>query len=70
MNIKKVKECGIGESSKKDTNIITKSSHIKSATHIENEVFSRINNNLTDKTYKYINPVFEKVDNLIKRAFD
>ena len=36
---------------KKDININTKSSHIKSATHIENEVISRINNNLTDKTY-------------------
>ena len=30
----------------------------------------RINNNLTDKTYTYINSVFEKVDNLVKRAFD
>ena len=55
---------------KKDININTKSSHIKSATHIENEVISRINNNLTDKTYTYINPDFEKVDNLVRRAFD
>ena len=53
---------------KKDININTKSSHIKSAAHIENEVFSRINNDLTDKTYTYINPDFEKVDNLVERA--
>ena len=55
---------------KKDININTKSAHIKSAAHIENEVISRINNNLTDKTYRYINPDFEQVDNLIKRAID
>ena len=45
---------------KTDKNINTKSSHIKSTAHMENEVISRINNNLTDKTYKYINPDFEK----------
>ena len=50
------------EPCKKDININTKSSHIKSATHIENEVISRINNNLTHKTYTSINPDFEKVD--------
>ena len=55
---------------KKDININTKSSHIKSATHIENEVISRINNNLTDRTYTYINPDFERVDNLVKSAID
>ena len=55
---------------KKDININTKSSHIKSAAHIESEVISRINNNLTDKTYTYINPDFEKVDNLVERAID
>ena len=43
---------------------------MKSATHIENEVISRINNNLTDKTYTHINPDFEQVDNLIKSAID
>ena len=58
------------EACKKDINIITKSSHIKCAAHIENEVISRINNNLTDKTSRYINPDFEQVDNLIKRAID
>ena len=58
------------EACKKDININTKSSHIKSAAHIENEVISRINNNLTDKTYTYINPDFEKVDKLIQRAID
>ena len=58
------------EPCKKDININTKSSHIKSAAHIENEGISRINSNLTNKTYKYINPNFEKVDNLVKRAID
>ena len=58
------------EACKKDINVNTKSSHIKSATHIENEVFSRIYNNLTDKPYTYINPDFEQVDNLTKRAID
>ena len=55
---------------KKHININTRSSHIKSAAHIENEVISRKNNNLTDKTYTYINPDFEKVDNLVIRAID
>ena len=58
------------EACKKDININNKSSHITSAALIENEVISRIINNLTDKTYTYINPDFEKVDNLIKRAID
>ena len=58
------------EACKKDININTKSSHIKSAAHIENEIISRINNNLTDKTYRYINPDFEQTDNLIKRDND
>ena len=49
----------------KDININTNSSHFKSAAHLENEVISGINNNLTDKTYTYIIPDFEKVDNLI-----
>ena len=55
---------------KKNININTKSSYIKSAAHIENEVISRMNNNLTDKTYTYINPDFEKVDHLVQRAID
>ena len=58
------------EACRKDININTNSSHIKSATHIENEVISRINNDLTDKTYTYINPGFEQVDNLFKSAID
>ena len=66
-NSKRIWYC---ELCKKDININTKSSHIKSATHIENEVISRINNNLTDRTYTYINPDFEKVDNLVQRAID
>ena len=56
------------EAFKKDININTKSSHMKTAAHIENEVYSRIKNNLTDKTYTYINPDFKKVENLVKRA--
>ena len=55
---------------KKNININTKSSHIKSALHIENEIISRINNILTDRTYTYINPDFERVDNLVQRAID
>ena len=49
--------------------INTKSSHIKSATHLENEVIPRINSNLTDKTYTYINPDIQQ-DNLVERAID
>ena len=48
------------EACKKDINNNTKSSHITSAAHTKNEVISRILNNLTDKTYTYINPHFEK----------
>ena len=55
---------------KKDIKINNKSSHIKFAAHIENEVISRINILLTDKTYTYLNPDFEKVDNLNRRAID
>ena len=55
---------------KRGIKINTKSSHIKSAAHIENEVISTINKNLTDKTYTYINTDFEQVENLIKRAID
>ena len=58
------------EACKKDIYINTKSSHIKSAAHLENEVISRINNNLTHKTNAFINPNFEQVDNLVKRASD
>ena len=55
---------------KKDINVNTKSSHIKSAAHIENEVITRINSNLTDRIYTYINPDFEKVDDLVRRAIE
>ena len=58
------------EACKKDINNNTKCSHIKSAAHIGNEFISRINNNVTGKTYTYINPDFEKIENLVKRAFD
>ena len=59
------------ETCKKDINNNTKFSQIKSsAAYTEKEVISRINNNLTDKPYTYINPYFEQVDNIIKRAID
>ena len=58
------------ETCKKDINFNNKSSHIKSAAHIENEVICRIKINLTDKIYTYIYPDFGKVDNLIKRTTD
>ena len=53
-----------------DIKVNTKSSHIISAAHIENEVFSRLIINLTDETYTYMNPDFEKNDILIKRTID
>ena len=58
------------EACKKDISVNTKSSHIKSVPHIENEIISRVNINLTDETYTYINPDFEKIHNLIERAID
>ena len=58
------------EACKKDVNINTKSCHMKSVTLIQKEVFSRIKNNLTDKTNTYINPDLEQVDNLFKRDID
>ena len=58
------------EACKKDINMNTKSFHIKYATHLENEVISRINKNLTDKTYTYINPDFEQIDSLVKGTVD
>ena len=68
--LKNSKRMWYRQACKKDIKINTKSSRIKTAAHIENEVYSRININLTDKTYSYINPDFEKVDNLVKRAID
>ena len=58
------------ETCKTDLNINIESFRTKPPAHIENEVISRINNDITDKTYRYINPDFEKVDNQFKRAFD
>ena len=58
------------EACEKDINNNTKSSHNKSAAPIENEDISRINKNLTDKTYTYINPDFEQVDSLVESAID
>ena len=58
------------EACEKDINVNTKPSHIKSAALLENEFISRMNSNLTDKTYTYINPDSEQVNNLVKRAID
>ena len=58
------------EACEKDIRFNTKSSHFKSAAHLENEVISRIKNLLTEKTYTNINPNFEQVDILIKRAIN
>ena len=58
------------EACKKDKNMNTKSSHIKYAAHLENEVISRINKNLTDKTFTYINPDFEQIDSSVKATVD
>ena len=45
-----------------------KSSNMKSDTRKESEVICRINNTLTGKTYAYLNPEFDQVDGLVKRA--
>ena len=56
------------ETSKKD--IYTLNLPILNLQHIENEVVSRINNNFTDKTYTHLNPEFDRVDDLIRKAID
>ena len=66
----KIKKSWYFEVSYRDKNIIPKFSTNKSTTHEEKEVISRINNNLTDKTYTNVNPEFNQVDGLIKRATD
>ena len=53
---------------KKDLNIFTKPSHIKSDTHKEKEVFSRKNNTLAGEIYTYLNPQFDQVDDSLKGA--
>ena len=58
------------ETCKNDLNVVSKSFHNKSATHIEIEVLSRGNNNLTDKTNTHLIPDFEQVYNLVKRTID
>ena len=50
---------------KKDIKINIESSHIKSTGHIENEVFSRINRNLTEKKCTYLNPELDPVYDLV-----
>ena len=37
---------------------------------MEKEVLSRMNNNLSDKTYIYLNPESNEVNRLVKRAID
>ena len=55
---------------KKGININTKSSQIKSITDTENEVFSKMKINFTDKTDTYLNPDFVQVDGSVKRAIN
>ena len=55
---------------KNDTIVNANSSHIRSATHLENEVNSRMNNNFPGKTYTHLNSDFEHVHNLVKRVID
>ena len=55
---------------KKDSNSITKSSNVKSTTHIKNKVISRTSNNLSNETYTYLNPEVDQVDGLFERIFD
>ena len=58
------------EACKKDNNCITKSSHIKSQSHIENEVFSGINDNLSGKIYTYLNLELDQRDGFFTRSID
>ena len=51
-NIFKVLDC---ETCKKDLNIINKTSQFKSTKLIENEVISRTNNHLSDRTFIFLN---------------
>ena len=67
MNILKMWYC---EACKKEMNINTESSHNKSDSQKENEAISRIDNNLTDKTFTYLNPEFDQVEGLVKRSMD
>ena len=48
------------ESSKKVGKIITKSSQFEPTPHWKNEVISRTNKKLTDKTYSNLNPDLKK----------
>ena len=50
-------------------NINIKYCYIKSATQ-KNELVLRINNNLTDETYRYLNPENDQADGLDERAID
>ena len=58
------------ETCKKEICNNTKSSHTKSTTLIQNEVFSRKYRNLTVKINRHLNPDFEKVYDSVKRVID
>ena len=58
------------ETCKKDLNIITKTSHFKSTILIENEVISRTNNHLSDRTFIFLNPEFDHLYGLVENTFD
>ena len=69
MEIKLFEKTSDNEACEKDINF-TKSSHIKYEAQIENEVISRKNKNLTDKTYTNLSPEFDHVNGLVKRNID
>ena len=53
-----------------DIKIITKSSPIKSTAHIGKQVTPRLNNNLTERKYTYLNPEVNRVDDLFTTVID
>ena len=56
------------EACQKDIKFFIKSNHIKSRPHTKNEFIYGINKNLRDETYTHLNPDFELVDDLVRRA--
>ena len=55
---------------KKDVYINTKSSQIKSTSHIQTENFSRINGNLTDTNYTNFKLENDQADHLVETTID
>ena len=57
------------EECEKDIIVSSNFSHNKSKPYLESENFSRMNNILTDKKFKYLNPEVEQLDDLVNRTF-